>query len=169
LSMSRSPETNIGILWVQSLFGQHACGGRPEVSYPCSRTESLLSCSHGPSAYVSSLEMVCPLGHVVLSWSRSRIPGRLVVLMAMVCIVACWIMCSFGAPGCPCCWRQTWAHCSRSATESGPSATQRKPCFQGSPLAPIWPAWVLWDLSGSSLSVCIHSVCAVDKECVTWR
>jgi hypothetical protein len=153
-----------------AFFECNPCSGSmPVEGGPCSRTESLLSCSHGPTEYVSSLEMVCSLGHVMLCWSRSLIPGRLVVLMAMVRIVNCWITCSFRAPGCPCCWRQTWAHCSRSATESVPSATQREPCFQGIPLSPIRPAWALWSLSGRSLSVCIHSVCTVDKDCVTWR
>ncbi len=53
------PETTTGFILEHIKFGQHAWGGRPEVSYDCSMTESLLVSFHGPVSYRRLLERAC--------------------------------------------------------------------------------------------------------------
>jgi hypothetical protein len=57
-------------------FGQHAWGGRPEVSYDCSMTESLLVSFHGPVSYRRLLERVCDVDQKELLRRRSHTSGR---------------------------------------------------------------------------------------------
>jgi hypothetical protein len=103
---------------------------------------------------------------------RSLTLGRLVVVMTMVLIVTCLIAYSLvtrvvGDNLEPIVRQnnEQWDHRSRLDAESGPSDTQRKPVFMGIPLSPIRPVWEFRCGSGGVPSVCIHSVCTVDKEC----
>ena len=70
------PETTTGFILEHIKFGQHAWGGRPEVSYDCSMTESLLVSFHGPVSYRRLLARACDVDQKELLCRRSRTAGR---------------------------------------------------------------------------------------------
>jgi hypothetical protein len=70
------PETTTGFILEHMKFGQDAWGGRPEVSYDCSMTESLLVSFHGPVSYRRLLSRACDVDQVELLCRRSRTAGR---------------------------------------------------------------------------------------------
>ena len=70
------PETTTGFTLEHIKFGQQDWEGRPEVSYACSMTESLLVSFHGPVSYRRLLARTCDVDQKEFLCRRSRTSGR---------------------------------------------------------------------------------------------